>query len=35
VEGWGGRVEVESSVGRGTVVRLVMLPAQGGGPGPA
>ncbi len=35
VEGWGGRVEVESAVGRGTVVRLIMLPPDGGGPGPA
>ncbi len=35
VEGWGGRVEVESAVGRGTVVRLILLPAGGAGPGPA
>ena len=35
VEGWGGRVEVESAVGQGTVVRLIMLPAGGGGPGSA
>ncbi len=37
VEGWGGRVEVSSSEGGGTVVRLHLVPAaQGrGGPGPA
>ena len=37
VEGWGGKVVVESSEGRGTVVRLDLLPAGGaaGGPGPA
>ena len=37
VEGWGGKVAVESSEGRGTVVRLDLLPAGGipGGPGPA
>ncbi len=29
VEGWGGRVEVESAVGRGTMVRLIMLPGGG------
>ena len=35
VEGWGGRVEVESELGKGTVVRIIMLPAERGGPGPA
>jgi two-component system nitrogen regulation sensor histidine kinase NtrY len=35
VEGWGGRVEVESEVGKGTLVRVIMLPVEGGGPGPA
>jgi len=35
VEGWGGRVEVESEVGRGTMVRLILLPAMGSGPGSA
>lgn len=35
VEGWGGRVEVESQVGKGTVVRIIMRPPEGGGPGPA
>jgi len=35
VEGWGGRVEVESEIGRGTLVRIIMLPGPGGGPGPA
>lgn len=35
VEGWGGRVEVESVLGEGTLVRIIMRPAEGGGPGPA
>jgi len=37
VEGWGGKIAVESAEGRGTVVRLDLLPADGipGGPGPA
>ncbi len=35
VEGWGGRVEVESAEGRGTVVRLHLLTAGGDGPPPA
>lgn len=37
VEGWGGKVVVESSEGQGTVVRLDLLPAgdASGGPGPA
>jgi signal transduction histidine kinase len=37
VEGWGGKVVVESSEGRGTVVRLDLLPAgdASSGPGPA
>lgn len=36
VEGWGGRVEVESTVGSGTVVRLIMVPPrEGDGPGSA
>lgn len=34
VEGWGGRVEVESTVGSGTVVRLDLV-AAADGPGPA
>ena len=34
VEGWGGRVEVSSSEGGGTVVRLHLVPARDG-PGPA
>ena len=33
VEGWGGRVEVESAVGTGTVVRLIMLPVGEWRPG--
>jgi signal transduction histidine kinase len=35
VESWGGRVEVESREGRGTVVSLHLQPAEGTGPGPA
>jgi signal transduction histidine kinase len=34
VEGWGGRVGVESEEGKGTVVRLHLV-AAGDGPGPA
>jgi two-component system NtrC family sensor kinase len=34
VEGWGGRVEVESAEGSGAVVRLHLVKAPGG-PGPA
>ncbi|HTL06017.1 MAG TPA: ATP-binding protein [Gemmatimonadales bacterium] len=32
VESWGGRVEVESQEGGGTVVRLLLQPADGPGP---
>lgn len=35
VEGWGGKVEVESSEGRGTVVRLLLARPVSAGPGPA
>jgi signal transduction histidine kinase len=35
VEGWGGKVTVESQEGKGTAVRLVLLPAPATGPGPA
>jgi signal transduction histidine kinase len=35
VEGWGGKVSVESQEGRGTAVRLVLLPAPVTGPGSA
>lgn len=35
VEGWGGKVTVESQEGKGTAVRLVLLPAPQTGPGPA
>ena len=35
VEGWGGKVEVESEEGRGTLVRLHLRPAGSAGPGPA
>jgi signal transduction histidine kinase len=35
VESWGGRVEVQSQEGRGTVVSLHLEPAGKAGPGPA
>jgi len=35
VEGWGGRVEIESQEGKGTVVRLHLVPAVEAGPGSA
>jgi signal transduction histidine kinase len=35
VEGWGGSVQVTSVEGQGTVVRLHLVPAEGGGPGRA
>ena len=35
VEGWGGRVEVQSREGNGTVVSLYLQPAPAVGPGPA
>ena len=34
-ESWGGEVDVESEEGKGTVVRLRLVPAGSSGPGPA